>query len=103
MEIRYLNLVKAIDEEGSLTKASETLFLTQSALSHQLKEVESQLETDLFYRINNKLVLTEAGKTVYQSAKQITDKVDLLRKSIDELNHGVAGTLARIIHEEIYS
>ncbi|NBC67082.1 MAG: LysR family transcriptional regulator [Bacteroidetes bacterium] len=62
MEIRYLKLVKAIVEEGSLTKASEKLFLTHSALSHQLKEIESQLETDLFYRINNKLVLTEAGK-----------------------------------------
>ena len=62
-------------------------------MSHQLKEIESQLETDLFYRINNKLVLTEAGKRVYQSAKEITDKVDVLRKSIDELNHGVTGTL----------
>jgi len=38
MEIRHLKLIKAIVEEGSITKAIDKLHLTQSALSHQLKE-----------------------------------------------------------------
>jgi len=38
MEIRHLRLIKAIAEEGNITKAMEKLHLTQSALSHQLRE-----------------------------------------------------------------
>lgn len=45
MEIGHLMLIKAIVEEGSITKAIDTLHLTQSALSHQLKEAEYQLGT----------------------------------------------------------
>ncbi|WP_243396771.1 LysR family transcriptional regulator [Flavobacterium pectinovorum] len=48
MEIRHLRLIKAIVEEGSITKAIEKLHLTQSALSHQLKEAEYQLGTPIF-------------------------------------------------------
>jgi len=70
MEIKHLKLIETVSEEGSLTKAVDKLFLTQSALSHQLKEMESQLGTQVFHRVNKKLVLTGAGKIVLKSAKK---------------------------------
>jgi LysR family transcriptional regulator, regulator for metE and metH len=65
MEIRHLKLIKAIVEEGSITKAIDRLHLTQSALSYQLKEAEQQLGTAIFLRVNKKMVLTKAGEKIY--------------------------------------
>ncbi|WP_449397753.1 LysR family transcriptional regulator [Chryseobacterium wanjuense] len=69
MEIRHLKLIKAIVEEGGITKASDKLHLTQSALSHQLKEAEQKLGTDIFTRNNKKLILTEAGEKALPYSK----------------------------------
>ena len=71
MEIRHLRLINTVAENGSLTRASEKLFVSQSALSHQLKEIESQLKTPLFLRVNKRLVLTDAGKIILKSARTI--------------------------------
>ena len=75
MEIRHLRLIKAIVEEGSITKAIDKLHLTQSALSHQLKEAEYQLGTKIFLRTNKKLILTKAGEKLYAIANEILDKL----------------------------
>jgi LysR family transcriptional regulator for metE and metH len=48
LDIRHLRLVTAIAETGSVTPAGEQLFLTQSALSHQLRDLEARLGTALF-------------------------------------------------------
>ena len=69
MEIRHLKLVKAIVEEGSITKAIDKLHLTQSALSHQLKEAEYQLGAKIFLRQNKKLILTKTGEKIIQNSK----------------------------------
>ena len=65
-----------VEEEGSLTKAGDKLFLSQSALSHQLKEMETQLGASVFHRINKKLVLTSVGKIVLQSAHKVLLELD---------------------------
>ena len=75
MEIRHLKLISAIVEEGSITKAIDRLHLTQSALSHQLKEAEFQVGTPIFHRINKKLVLTNAGEKLYATAKDVLQKL----------------------------
>ncbi len=75
MEIRHLRLIKAIVEEGSITKAIDKLHVTQSALSHQLKEAELQLGTRIFLRQNKKLILTKAGEKLYETANEIIDKL----------------------------
>ncbi len=71
MEIRYLRLIKAIVEEGGITRAMDVLHLSQSAPSYQLKEAELQVDTLVFYRRNKKLILTPVGKKLYASAKKI--------------------------------
>jgi DNA-binding transcriptional LysR family regulator len=55
----------------SFTKAGEELFLTQSAVSRQIKELESQLGVALFERRHRALSLTEAGQQFYASAAQV--------------------------------
>ena len=55
----------------SFTKAGEELFLTQSAVSRQIKELEDQLGVELFQRRHRALALTEAGKQFYAAAAQV--------------------------------
>jgi len=101
MEIRHLRLIKAIVEEGSITKAIDKLHLTQSALSHQLKEAEYQLGTKIFLRANKKLILTQAGEKLYQTAKEIVDKLADTEKEIKQLVYGEMGEIR--ISTECYS
>lgn len=93
MEIRHLKLVKAIVEDGSITKAISRLHLTQSALSYQLKEVESQIGTKIFLRVNKKLILTKAGEEIYNLAKEILCKLHLSEEKIKQLVFGDTGEI----------
>jgi LysR family transcriptional regulator, regulator for metE and metH len=71
LEIRHLKLIVEVSQEQSVTRASEKLFLTQSALSHQLLDIETRLGTPLFHRLNKKMILTQAGERLLQSAGRI--------------------------------
>jgi LysR family transcriptional regulator for metE and metH len=93
MEIRHLRLIKAIVEEGSITKAIDKLHLTQSALSHQLKEAESQLGTKIFLRANKKLVLTKAGEKLYGISNEILDKISETELEIKQMVFGEYGEI----------
>src|SRR5258708_30137804 len=55
----------------SFTKAGEELFLTQSAVSRQIKELEDQLGVPLFHRRHRALALTDAGQQFYAAAAQV--------------------------------
>ncbi len=93
MEIKYLRLVKNIVELGSMAKSKDKLCLTQSALSHQLKEAEQQAGTALFVRSNKKLILTEAGKKVYDTAIDVIEKIDRMDNEIQQLARGEKGII----------
>lgn len=93
MEIRHLKLVKAIVEEGSITKAITKLHLTQSALSHQLREAEEQLGTQIFHRINKKLILTKAGEKFYETATEVLAKLSDTQVQIKKLVYGEQGEI----------
>lgn len=59
----------------SFTKAGEELFLTQSAVSRQIKDLEEQLGVPLFHRRHRALVLTDAGQQFYAAAAQVITTV----------------------------
>ncbi|MCA4896903.1 MAG: LysR family transcriptional regulator [Cytophagales bacterium] len=101
MEIRHLRLIKSIVEEGSITKAIDKLHLTQSALSHQLKEAEYQLGTKIFLRQNKKLLLTKAGEKLYLTANEILEKIADTEKQIKSMVFGEVGEIR--ISTECYS
>ncbi len=76
LEVRHLKLVAAISSEGSVTGAARRLHLTQSALSHQLRQVESRLGGALFERLSRKMVLTPAGERLLQTAEQVLSELE---------------------------
>jgi LysR family transcriptional regulator for metE and metH len=84
LEIRHLRLVQAITQEGSVTKAGLRLHLTQSALSHQLREAERLLGANLFDRIGKRMVLTQAGERLLRSAETVLDELDRAEREIRE-------------------
>ena len=72
----------------SFTKAGEELYLTQSAVSRQIKELEDQLGVALFQRRHRALALTEAGKDFYAATAQV---LTVMRAASDRLRTREAG------------
>jgi LysR family transcriptional regulator, regulator for metE and metH len=87
LEVRHLQLVDAIAETGTVTAAALRLHVTQSALSHQLREIESRLDVKLFDRLGRRMVLTPAGARVRESARAILQDLVRAEQDIRTLNH----------------
>ena len=84
LEIRHLKLVAAIAENGSVTRAGNQLHLTQSALSHQLRDAEEQLGARLFERLKGTMTLTAAGERLLKSARTVIEELERAEKDIHE-------------------
>jgi LysR family transcriptional regulator, regulator for metE and metH len=84
LEIRHLKLVAAIAETGSVTRAGNQLHLTQSALSHQLRDAEEQLGARLFERLKGTMTLTAAGERLLKSARTVIEELERAEKDIHE-------------------
>jgi LysR family transcriptional regulator for metE and metH len=93
LEIRHLQLVSAVADLGSLTRAGDRLHLTQSALSHQLRDIESRLGAPLFLRIGKRLVLTPAGERLLASAKDVLAHLQRTEDEIRQMGREKAGVL----------
>jgi LysR family transcriptional regulator for metE and metH len=93
MEIKYFKLLVTVAETGSLKKAADKLFLTPSALSHQLKELESQTKSPLFKRINKSLVLTNSGQILLRYGYSILNEIKKLEAEIQHQKAGETGTI----------
>lgn len=92
LEIRHLKLLAAVAEGGTITEASRRLHLTQSALSHQLRDAEDKLGTALFLRLGKRMVMTPAGEKLVASARKVLDELQTAESQIEGLNgeaHGV--------------
>jgi LysR family transcriptional regulator for metE and metH len=93
LEVRHLQLVAAVADLGSLTRAGDRLHLTQSALSHQLRGIESRLGAALFLRVGKRLVLTPAGERLLVSAKDILERLAQAEDDIRRMGKEHAGVL----------
>jgi LysR family transcriptional regulator, regulator for metE and metH len=82
LEIRHLRLVCAIAGEGSVTRAAGRLHLSQSAVSHQLLDLERDLGTRLFDRIGKRMVATSAGTRVIDVASRMLGELAELERAI---------------------
>lgn len=101
MEIKYFRLIKTIAEEGNIANSSERLFLTQSALSHQLKDLEEQLGFKVFHRTRNRWELTEEGAELYRLGKDVLESIEKGFENIKQIRTGSVGSIK--ISTECYS
>jgi LysR family transcriptional regulator for metE and metH len=84
LEIRHLRLVRALAEEGGPTRAAARLHLTQSAVSHQLAELEARLGVTLFARVRRRLQLTSAGRRLLEFAGRTLEELARLERQLQE-------------------
>lgn len=91
LSLRHLKLVQEVAREGTLTAASKRLFLTQSALSHQLADLEREAGTPVFTRVAKRMVLTEAGRRVLEVAGRTLSEMDRLDTDLRGIARGKVG------------
>lgn len=91
MELWQLRTFRAVAENLNFTKASEQLFLTQSAVSHQIKALEAEFGVPLFIRGKRGVTLTDAGRNALQYAIKILDEAELMRERVAGRERAVAG------------
>ena len=101
MDIKYLRLVRAIVEEGNISKSADRLFLTKSALSHQLREFEERIGVKVFNRSRNDWKLTQEGQEVYSIATEVLARIDQGLEKITKVQTGSRGTIR--LSTECYS
>ena len=82
MDLNQLHSFVQVAHEGSFTRAAEKLFLTQPALSLQIKALETELGTPLFERRNRQIYLTEVGHAVLLRAKEIEGVVEQIAQDV---------------------
>jgi LysR family transcriptional regulator, regulator for metE and metH len=85
LEVRHLRLVEMVAREGGITKAANRLHLTQSALSHQLRDVEEKLGTPLFIRLNKRMLLTQAGERLLNAAPLVLGELRRAEEDIRQI------------------
>ena len=93
LEIRHLKTLHALREADSLVEAAERLHLTQSALSHQFKELEERLGMPLFVRKTKPVRFTSAGLRLLQLADATLPLLRGAERDIARLAGGTAGRL----------
>ena len=93
IELRHLRTVAALRGAGTLVEAAERVYLTQSALSHQLKDLEERLGCTLFIRKTRPMRFTSAGKRLLQLADQVLPLVGTASLDLARLAGGQSGRL----------
>lgn len=93
VELRHLRTLVALAETGSVSLAAQRVFLTQSALSHQIRLLENHFETPLFERKSTPLRFTPAGERLLQLAYELLPRVANAERDLMQIIGGEAGEL----------
>ncbi|MGB1235472.1 MAG: LysR family transcriptional regulator [Planktomarina sp.] len=93
LELRHLRAVTAIHQAGGVARAADMLNITQSALSHQIKNLEDQVGVDLFVRRTKPLRLSSAGMRLLKLADKVLPEIAATE---DEFRGVLAGKTGRL-------
>jgi DNA-binding transcriptional LysR family regulator len=93
MEIRHLRYFCVLAEQLHFTKAALLLNVAQPALSHQIKQLEDELGTQLVERTNRRVRLTPAGEVFLTRATRILEQLDQAARETARIGQGDAGAL----------
>lgn len=93
LERHHLEIIKAVNQQGTLTEAAKSLFLTQSALSHSIKKLEIHLGGPLWQKEGRTLKLTATGQRILNLANRILPQFEHCETEIKHIVAGQQGTL----------
>ncbi len=93
MELRHLRTIAAVARHDSLTKAGEELYLSQSAISQQIRRLELELGFEVFRRTSRHVELTAEGRVILGCAQRVLAEVDGLHDELEEVTGLLRGKL----------
>ena len=93
MDIRVLQYFLAVAREESITKAAETLRMTQPPLSRQLKDLEEELGKQLLIRGSKKVTLTEDGMLLRKRAEEMIDLMEKTKAELASSGENITGEI----------
>ena len=82
IEVSHLKLVKALYKQGNVSDAADSLFVTQSALSHQIKKLENLIGSSIFVRHSDPFKLTPQGKKLLELANDVLPRIETTEKQL---------------------
>src|SRR5947207_8992474 len=88
IELRHVRYFLAVAEDAHFTKAAARLHVTQPTLSHQIRQLEGQLNLALFDRIGRRIKLTAAGELLLPHARRVLHELEEAQAALGEL-HGL--------------
>ena len=91
MDILVLQYFLAVAREESITKAAETLRMTQPPLSRQLKDLEAELGKQLLIRGSKKVTLTEDGMLLRKRAEELVDLMEKMKAELASSDENING------------
>lgn len=97
LEFRHLKSLIAIAETGKLAHAAERVFLTQSALSHQIRVLETHYDITLFQRTAHGIRFTPAGERLLLLAREVLAKLDQAERDLIRLKSDQSGELRLVL------
>ncbi len=93
IEHSHLKIIQALQQNGTLTEAANALFLSQSALSHQIRYLEKKLDVKLWEKSGRNIRLTQAGELLLVTAEHILPILEQTEKTLKALAAGQQGHL----------
>ncbi len=93
MDIRVLQYFLAVAREASITKAAQSLNMTQPPLSRQLKELEEELGKQLFIRGNRRVTLTEEGMILRKRAEEMVELMEKTKAEVSSSGKNISGEI----------
>jgi DNA-binding transcriptional LysR family regulator len=101
MDTRNYQAFLAVAELGSFSKAAETLFITQPAVSKRIATLEALLGSPVFDRAGHSILLNEAGRALLPIAQRIIRDIEESRRVLANLNGKISGQLSLVTSHHI--
>ena len=93
LDLHRLAVFYTVVNEGTLSKAGDSLYMSQPAISAHIKALEQQLGISLFYRVGRRSVVNKAGEVLYRKAEELFSVADELKAEMDDMRGMSIGRL----------
>lgn len=98
LDSRHLRLIAEVARAENVTRAADRLNVTQSAVSHQLRELEDRLGTALFIRSGRRMLPTAAGRLLTEAAANVLETIGDIEHKVSQLARNISGELRVSAH-----